>query len=193
MIKQLILGLLKTGPMHGYAVKRIIDQGAYSAWTDILPNSIYNAFHKLEKAGHIREHSTEYNGKQARIVYEITDSGRAEFDSLLVENLSTHRRCVPSELYLGLTYLAELREDVVLDAVSRRISALKQEIEIWKRGEEKKTADDATRDAMKMIFKNGLSHLTSDLELLQYVEDNLPEICSGIKRLQRRMETRTDA
>jgi len=185
MIKQLILGLLKTGPIHGYAVKRILDQGAYSAWTDILPNSIYNAFRKLEKAGHIREHSTEYNGRQTRIIYEITDSGRAEFDSLLVENLSTHRRCVPSELYLGLTYLSELQEDVIADAVSRRISGIRQELDLWKNGEEKKTADDETMEAMKMIFKNGFSHMQADLELLQYVRDNLSEICSGIKKRKR--------
>jgi DNA-binding PadR family transcriptional regulator len=81
----MILGLVQwMQPVHGYDVRRELLSWSADKWANVQPGSIYHALRSLSGEGLLREVSTEQVGaRPARTSYEITDKGRAEFQSLL--------------------------------------------------------------------------------------------------------------
>lgn len=180
MVKLFILGLLKKGPSYGYEIRQVLEEGGYAYWTTILPNSIYSALKSLEKNNYIQEERTEYNGQQAKVIYSITDAGKTEFRTLLARHLSQYKRCVPSDIYMSFSYITELPEDEVIELIDSRIVELKKDITKWEEARKWKVKDGSVYDALDMIFQNGITHLKTDFELLQYTRDHLKEIRSSM-------------
>jgi DNA-binding PadR family transcriptional regulator len=81
----LILGAVRLfQPVHGYDVRRELLSWHADEWANIAPGSVYHALKKLADEELLREVGTEQVGaRPARITYEITDKGEAEFQDLL--------------------------------------------------------------------------------------------------------------
>jgi PadR family transcriptional regulator PadR len=72
----LILAVLATGPMHGYAI--IDELKRKSGGTLTLPEgTVYPALHRLEDSGLLSSSWSRDSGRRRR-VYEVTRSGRRE-------------------------------------------------------------------------------------------------------------------
>jgi DNA-binding PadR family transcriptional regulator len=105
-LRDAILGILDYREMHGYQLKRVLDEGISSFWPVNLA-AIYPSLRKLEEEGLVesrREPSAE--GRPDRKVYTITDAGRAA--------LAKWRRLAPdgapsvrNPLYLKLLFAHE--------------------------------------------------------------------------------------
>jgi len=77
-LRHAILGILEIRPMHGYQVKRVLDEGISGFWPVNLA-AIYPSLRRLEEEGlvaHRLEATAE--GRPDRKVYELTDAGREE-------------------------------------------------------------------------------------------------------------------
>jgi DNA-binding PadR family transcriptional regulator len=81
----LILGLVKWAqPVHGYDVKRELENWQVEEWAAIAPGSIYHGLHKLSQDGLLEEVATERVGSRpARTTYRVTAKGDLEFEQLL--------------------------------------------------------------------------------------------------------------
>jgi DNA-binding PadR family transcriptional regulator len=80
-----ILGLLRKRPLYGYEIKHVIEDHM-GDWTSIAFGSIYFALGKLADEGFIEKVTTEQEGNRpSRTIYQITESGQAEFMRLLRE------------------------------------------------------------------------------------------------------------
>lgn len=81
MLKQnvdlLLLGVLRHGPAHGYAIIAALRERSGGDF-DLAEGTIYPALHRLEQAGHI-ESSVEMNQGRRRRTYALTARGRTEF------------------------------------------------------------------------------------------------------------------
>src|SRR5262245_35497604 len=77
MFRYVVLGLLQRGtPLHGYAlVKRYRER----VGTKINTGSFYRELQHLVAARLVRMHDRPGDGDPRRIVYQITDEGRAAF------------------------------------------------------------------------------------------------------------------
>jgi DNA-binding PadR family transcriptional regulator len=84
----MILGLVQwMQPVHGYDVRRELLSWSADKWANVQPGSIYHALRKLTDEDLLREVATEQVARRpARTSYEITDKGRAEFQTLLRGN-----------------------------------------------------------------------------------------------------------
>jgi len=84
----MILGLVHwMQPVHGYDVRRELLSWSADKWANVQPGSIYHALRKLAEEDLLREVATEQVGaRPARTTYEITEKGKAEFQSLLRNN-----------------------------------------------------------------------------------------------------------
>jgi PadR family transcriptional regulator, regulatory protein PadR len=73
----LILAVLETGPLHGYAVAREIERRSEGT---LLPNegSLYPALRALEADGYVTSRWEPQPSGPARKVYELTEAGRTE-------------------------------------------------------------------------------------------------------------------
>ncbi|MDD5466673.1 MAG: PadR family transcriptional regulator [Anaerolineales bacterium] len=81
MIELPVLGLLKEGPLHGYALKRRLESivGYFGV---VSYGSLYPMLHKMETHGHVRKVAEERSGKE-RITYQITLVGEERFLGLM--------------------------------------------------------------------------------------------------------------
>ena len=172
-----ILGLLRDRPLHGYEIKHNIEEHM-GDWTDIAFGSIYFALGKLAEEGFIEKIATEQEGhRPSRTIYQITQTGRAEFERLLREvwqNLEHHY----FTLDIGLAFIealpieevkAYLRQRVAqLEAISQHLEAHQAEV-IAK--------EEAFREMITAIFTHSRVHFEAELawtrELLDKVEQRV--------------------
>ena len=70
----LVLGVLGTGRMHGYEISKRINEGAEDS-IRVKEAQLYPILHRLENDGKIEAEWLPYEGKPARKVYRLTESG----------------------------------------------------------------------------------------------------------------------
>ena len=76
----LILKTLATGPRHGYAIGRFIEETTREAVV-IEEGSLYPALYRLERRGWVEaEWGTSELGRRAKL-YSLTDAGRQQLEA----------------------------------------------------------------------------------------------------------------
>lgn len=75
----LVLGVLKDGPMHGYAISKALKKTA-GGMLRLGEGQLYPALHKLERTGMVQANWQPQQGKPPRKVYALTDQGRCELE-----------------------------------------------------------------------------------------------------------------
>jgi|SRR6266571_2774658 len=121
----LILGLLRRGPLYGYELHRIV-RAHGDLYTDLKKANLYYLLDRLASEGHLRV-QTEAGARGARgerLIYELTDQGRARFDELLHEILLTYEP-VHTGVGTAVVFLAQLpgTEGIALLEERRQIVA----------------------------------------------------------------------
>jgi DNA-binding PadR family transcriptional regulator len=74
------LSILRTGPVHGYELKRRVQRPSLTALSN---NSLYPMLRRFENDGLVTKATESQEGKPARNVYAITDAGRERLRALL--------------------------------------------------------------------------------------------------------------
>ena len=127
-LRHAILGIVEFQPVHGYEIRRILQEGISSFWPVNLAG-IYPSLRRLEEEGLVT-HSTEASGagRPDRKVFEITEAGRQEM---------VRWRGLPPEghpsakvpLYLKLLFMREenLRDSV--DWIDKAIDDARTQLE----------------------------------------------------------------
>jgi DNA-binding PadR family transcriptional regulator len=121
-----ILSVLRTGPVHGYELKRRVQRP--STLTPLSNNSIYPALRRFERDGQVTATVEEQSGKPARRVYAITDSGRAllhELISTLPDDLASSEE----EFLVRVSFFAELKPAQRLTVLAARGASLARSAE----------------------------------------------------------------
>jgi DNA-binding PadR family transcriptional regulator len=75
-VEVVVLGLLAEGPMHGYDLLERARARGMGSWVEVAKASIYQALHRLERAGAIAGRAQEGPEGPDRRVYRITGAGR---------------------------------------------------------------------------------------------------------------------
>jgi DNA-binding PadR family transcriptional regulator len=173
-----ILGLLRERPLHGYELKHIIEEHM-GDWTNIAFGSIYFALNKLAEEGFIEKAATEREGKRpSRSVYQITETGRAEFMRLLREvwrDLERHYYTID----IGLAFMEALPLEEAKGYLRGRIAQLEG---ILAHVDEHKAEVLAMQDVPRLtaaVFDHSQVHFQAELawtrDLLDHIEgETLP-------------------
>lgn len=104
--KYAILGLMSEKPVSGYDIKKAIEKSLGNFWSESY-GQIYPVIKKLTEEGLARIESIETReGKPPRHVYTITEHGREELRSWLLEPADPHRERV--EILLKLFFGKEI-------------------------------------------------------------------------------------
>jgi DNA-binding PadR family transcriptional regulator len=74
------LSILRTGPVHGYELKRRVQRPSLTALSN---NSLYPMLRRFEVDGLVTKSTEAQEGKPSRNVYAITDAGLERLQSLL--------------------------------------------------------------------------------------------------------------
>ena len=106
-------------PVNGYQIRRELLSWQVDRWAHTNPGSIYHGLTSLTGLGH---------GGREVAVYELTGSGRAELERLMVEALETVNPYERSAFTVAFSMLPLLDRDRVLRSLTRRRVELEQTV-----------------------------------------------------------------
>ncbi|MBF6317556.1 PadR family transcriptional regulator [Nocardia cyriacigeorgica] len=123
-----VLSVIIERPMHRYEIASTLRDRGKDRDMDIKWGSLYTVVQNMAKAGFLEVVGSEREGaRPERVIYRITDAGRAELidwtRELIAEPQPEQRQYVA-----GLSILAALPPDEVIELLGRRIEALNAQI-----------------------------------------------------------------
>ncbi|PPK64544.1 PadR family transcriptional regulator [Actinokineospora auranticolor] len=162
-----MLGLLETGPRHGYDLKRVYDE-RFGQDRPLAYGQVYSTLSRLLRNGLVEESGVEPGGGPERKRYAITDAGVTDVSEWLVtpESPQTYlQSAMYTKVVLALMSGRDANE--VLDA--QRTAHLKSMRELTSR----KQGGDLTD---QLICDHALFHLEADLRWLELTAARLSEL-----------------
>ena len=157
-----ILGLLREKPLHGYEIKRIVEE-EMGDWTSIAFGSIYFALSKLADEGLIKMVAKRREGgRPSRSIYQITAAGRAEFLRLLREVWSEMERQF-YQIDVGLAFMDALPRDEVLGYLRRRVTGLEEAQRYLAGHQKEQLAKPDVPSVAATVFEHSRAHLEAEL------------------------------
>lgn len=78
-----LLGLLYESPQSAYDIQKAIEYRNISKWMKISGPSVYKKVIKLEGKGYLKGVLSKESNMPEKIIYSITDSGKAYFQELM--------------------------------------------------------------------------------------------------------------
>lgn len=125
LTRLLILWLLSEGPLHGYRIKRILEDDSLRFWFPVEYASIYAVLRTLVKDGQVKIVAVEREGQRPeRTRYAITRAGRKQFAELLAQTWREPPSPVEA-MQLALAARAELSDDEIEELLGERVEALR--------------------------------------------------------------------
>lgn len=123
MVRLLVLGVMQLkGASHGYAVHKELSSWNIEAWTKVRPGSIYHALKQLHKEAKLSAAGSESSSEgPGRSLYALTESGRAEFFTLLEQALVSVE---PAELAAGIAFMQTLPRQRVINLLGTQLERL---------------------------------------------------------------------
>ncbi|WP_454199362.1 PadR family transcriptional regulator [Nocardia sp. Marseille-Q1738] len=123
-----VLSVMVERPMHRYEIAQTLRERGKEHDMAIKWGSLYTVVQNMAKVGFLEVVGSEREGaRPERVIYQITDAGRAEMADWTRELLSTpepeHHRFLA-----GLSILAVLPPEEVIELLGKRIDALDQTI-----------------------------------------------------------------
>ncbi|MEU7145153.1 PadR family transcriptional regulator [Nocardia sp. NPDC046473] len=124
-----VLSAMIDRPKHRYEIAQTLRDRGKDQDMAIKWGSLYTVVQSLEKAGFLEIVGSERDGaRPERVIYQITDAGRAELadwtkELIAVPEPEQHR------FVAGLSILAVLPPDEVIELLGKRIDALSQIID----------------------------------------------------------------
>ncbi len=117
-----LLGLLAEGPMHGYEVRKAIEE-RLGPLMGIRPRSIYYSLDKLEKRELLQSESAREGKRPRKFIYSLTEKGRRELEKLLIQNiLVLHRPYF--DIDLSLYFFEHADRNAFEEALRERLASL---------------------------------------------------------------------
>lgn len=123
----LLLGLLLSGPKTGYDLHRIV-RGHGDFYADLKKANVYYLLERLARDGYLTvEAEAGARGPRGeRLIYSITEPGRARFGELLRRVLSTFE-LVPNDIGPAIVFLNRLPTDEAIQLLEQRRVAAHQQ------------------------------------------------------------------
>jgi DNA-binding PadR family transcriptional regulator len=129
MTRLVILWLLSEQPLHGYRIKRILDEGSLRFWFPVETGSIYAVLRTLERAGFVETEVVEREGKRPeRTRFRITREGRRHYEALLRRAWREPARPV-DDIDLALAARPDLEEEETVALLEERVAALRERLD----------------------------------------------------------------
>jgi len=119
-----LLSVLRTGPVHGYELKRRVQRPTL---TPLSNNSLYPALRRFELTGAVTKQVEISEGRPARNMYAITDRGRGMFREMIA-TLPTELAGRDEEFLARVGFFAELSPAERLAILAARTTALAAQI-----------------------------------------------------------------
>jgi DNA-binding PadR family transcriptional regulator len=166
-IQHAVLALLVDGPGHGYELKGAFEHAVGPHWGPLNIGHLYQVLDRLSRDGLAVSHRVPQQVKPARVVYEITSTGRAELRRWLASPVA-RTTGYRDDFFLKVMAAAHSRDpEVVRTVVATQRGYLVREVS---------NLNEMARDAdvvVGLLLSAAGRHLSADLAFLDDVEARL--------------------
>ncbi len=165
-MKLMVLGLLMEGEKHPYEIQQIVKEREMDRYIKFQKGSLYYAVEQLEKKGFIEVAETIRDSKRPdRTVYRITDSGREEFQNLLIQQyLRTDYFYDP--IYAAMAFTCHGNHEDIVRALRQRVQDQETRVGILQRVYENHIDNNVPRVNLYILFA-ALEHARTQLKWMQ--------------------------
>jgi len=171
-----LLGLLETGPRHGYDLKREFDE-RFGQNRPLHYGQVYSTMSRLLKHGLVEIDGIESSGGPERKRYAITDAGITDVSTWL----ATPEKPEPylhSVLYTKVVLALLSGRDAAELLDTQRSEHLRLMRELTRRKQRGELAD-------QLICDHALFHLEADLRWLELTANRLDKLAAQVERSER--------
>ena len=165
-VKTLCLAILYDKDVTGYDIRKMSTEGEYAYFIEASFGSIYPALAKLETEGLVSSRTEAQDGKPAKKIYQITDAGRAEFQSELFESLSND--VFRSEFLLFARFAHLLPAELVKTRIDAQVTDIRERLEHIQT-----LLDKNTHPVENWVLKHGQICLTTQLDTISTTASEL--------------------
>jgi DNA-binding PadR family transcriptional regulator len=168
-IQHAVLALLADQPSYGYELKTAFESSVGPQWGTINIGHLYQILDRLSRDGLVTSERVTQQIKPDRVVYEITDLGRAELDRWLGEP-SSRGGGFRDDFFLKVMAAAHTGEVAVLRGVlGRQRTYLLHEL----RNLQQLRAAHAQDPIVTLLVAAAARHVEADLAFIGDTEDTL--------------------
>lgn len=175
MQELLILGLLRSGPKHGYEIKKQIKE-VLGPFAGFETKSIYYPLRNLEKQKLLKCKAGKAGRRPEKYVYSLTVAGRRRFEELLNRNFLVIQRPFLN-VDLSLFFLPYTDRDIGLRRLKSRLRGLKR-IEKWERDMFDKLKGNKKKYHLFAIIDHNLKLIKTEIsftcDLIEYLKKKSP-------------------
>ncbi|WP_028813084.1 PadR family transcriptional regulator [Streptomyces flavidovirens] len=171
-IGHILLGLLETGPRHGYDLKRAFDD-KFGHDRPLHYGQVYSTMARLLKAGLVEVAGVESEGGPERKRYAITDAGVTDLEQWL-DRAEKPEPYLQSTLYtkVVLALLTGRSATRLLDI--QRTEHMRMMLALTDRKRRSNVAD-------QLVCEHTLFHLEADLRWLELVAVRLDKLAAELR------------
>ncbi len=172
LTKLILLGILFEfpKPIHGYEIKKVINQWAIGEFTEISYGSLYYNLEKMEKEGLLSSRKEKDSERPERTLYHITEKGKTELIVMIRKNFFEIQP-IRYPLDVGLLFMPILSKSEIIEAIDKRIQY------IQKKNKEHKGLIDTLKRKIPFfaiyIIKHHYAHWEAELKWLQELKEEV--------------------
>ncbi len=123
-IEILILRRLRSGPAHGYELRKRVEQ---TTGFVLHNNSLYPALKRFEEAGAVTKAAEPQEGRPPRLVYTLTEVGRELLHDMLAD-LPAEQAGDPAEFLARLGQFSEINSAERAAVLAARTRAVREQL-----------------------------------------------------------------
>jgi len=168
-IQHAVLAFLADQPSYGYELKIAFESSVGPQWGSINIGHLYQILDRLSRDGLVTSERVAQQIKPDRVVYEITDLGRAELDRWLGGH-SSRGGGFRDDFFLKVMAAAHTGDQAVLRGVlGRQRTYLLQEL----RNLQQLRSAHADDPVVRLLLAAAARHVEADLAFIGDTEDTL--------------------
>lgn len=165
-VRHAILGLLTSGPLHGYEIKKRFEQSLSFAWS-LDFGQLYRHLAKLEEEGLVRLERVPQEGRPDRKVYHLTPQGEAAFRDWLRQPVESGWQ-LHSEFYLKLAlWQHDMPRTQLLPLIDAQIEAYRGHKASGAAAAEVAKVACPSAEGMRRLIEIGQRHVDVELAWLE--------------------------
>ena len=166
-IRILLLGVLvQQGPKHGYEIRQELESWNAEQWANIAYGSIYFALKKMAQEGLIKVLENSEDEKPGRILYEVTQAGRDQFNDLLRKQWWELKPII-DPFQVALTFMNCMPKDELMLALEHKTDSLRVMIKSMTHLTPIRMADITYPRHITENFRLATAHLEAELKWVE--------------------------
>ncbi|GHJ44364.1 hypothetical protein Cs7R123_17060 [Catellatospora sp. TT07R-123] len=183
-IQHAVLALLADGPGYGYELKGAFEAAVGPQWGPLNIGHLYQVLDRLSRDGQVSSTRVSQAVKPDRVVYAITEAGRAELAGWL-DSPSPRTSGFRDDVFLKIMAAAHTRDaDTVRHVLSGQRAFLLRELRNLEQLRRERTGD----LVVSLLLAAAARHVGADLAFLDDVEEALLHDAAVLAALPARRE-----